>query len=63
MTTIIQQPVGALFMKRLDNGRIDVAIRQGRTDARLELNQQELHALYVQLGIMLVERPPRVANG
>ena len=63
MTTIIQQPVGALFMKRLDDGRINIAIRQGRTDARLDLNQQELHSLWVQLGIMLVERPPRVANG
>jgi hypothetical protein len=54
MTTIIQQPVGALFMKRLDDGRVEVAIRQGRVDAGLAFSQRELHTLYLTLGAWLV---------
>ena len=58
MTRIIQQPVSALFLSRNQAGRVELTVRQGRGDARIELNQQELHQLYCELSVLLVERPP-----
>ena len=60
MSIRIQQPVGALFMKRLDSGDVLVSVQQGRDVARLELSQSELFDLYLELAVLLVEKP---ANG
>ena len=59
--TVIQQPISALFLKRTERGTVELALREYRSTAHIELNQQELHKLYCELGVLLVERP-RDAN-
>jgi hypothetical protein len=59
MAAIIQQPTGALFIKREADGNVCVTVREHRTDARIRLTQEELHHLYCELAVTLVEGRPR----
>ena len=56
MSAVIQQSVGAVYLRRIDGGEVKLTVTNFRDSAGLELNQSELFTLYAELGILLVER-------
>lgn len=58
MTTVIQKPVGAVFLEPMLSGRVLLTIQDGRFYGRLELNRIEVLRLIEALTVELNEFRP-----